>query len=131
MARGSTAARQSPSEATDSVLGRGARVRGRVHGDGALRVEGTIEGDVQVSGELEIDEGGAVAGDVEAGALSIGGQLTGNASARGPITIRSTARVSGDMLGAEVVLEEGAAFEGRIEAEFELPPELTGRAGSR
>lgn len=131
MAQGAAAAPHSPSAATDSVLGRASRVRGRVHGDGALRVEGAIEGDVQVSGDVEIDDGGSVTGDVEAGALTVSGQLTGNASARGPITIRATARVAGDMLGAEVVLEEGAAFTGRIEAEFDLPAELTGRPGSR
>ena len=46
--------------------------------------------------------------------------------------MRSTsARVTGDMLGAEVILEEGAVFTGRIEAEFDLPAELTGRPGGR
>ncbi len=35
-----------------SVLGRGARVRGRIGGDGDLRVEGQVEGNVVVSGEL-------------------------------------------------------------------------------
>lgn len=131
MARAGTSAAQTHSDAGESVLGRGTRVRGRVHGDGALRVEGAIEGGVQVSGDLEIDDGGSVAGDVEAGAVTIGGQLTGNASARGPITIRASARVTGDMLGAEVILEEGAVFTGRIEAEFDLPAELTGRPGGR
>jgi len=28
------------------------------------------------------------------------------------------------LVGAEVTLEEGASFTGRIEADFELPPEL-------
>jgi cytoskeletal protein CcmA (bactofilin family) len=130
MARG-TAAAHTTTEATDSVLGRGTRVRGHVHGDGALRVEGAIEGDVQVSGDLEIDDGGEVNGNVEAGSLVVSGQLTGDVTARGPVTIRATARVTGNMAGAEVTLEEGAAFTGRIDAEFDLPAELTGRPGSR
>lgn len=130
MARGSAAAHPTTS-ATDSVLGRGTRVRGRVHGDGSLRVEGAIEGGVQVSGDLEIEDGAAVTGDVEAGAVIVGGQLTGDVSARGPVTIRATARVTGNMAGSEVSLEEGAEFTGRIDAEFDLPAELTGRPASR
>ena len=41
-------------------------MRGRVGGDGDLRVEGQVEGDVTVSGELVIEEGGAITGDVGA-----------------------------------------------------------------
>ena len=130
MARASAAA-HSTAETTESTLGRGTRIRGRVHGDGSLRVEGAVEGDVQVSGDLDLDEGGSIAGDIEAGAVILGGQLTGDVTARGSITIRSTARVSGNMGGAEVVLEEGAAFAGRIEAEFDLPAELSVRPGGR
>ena len=130
MARGPAATR-SESEASESLVGRGTRVRGRVHGEGSLRVEGVVEGDVQVTGDLEIDEGGAVTGDLDVGALVVAGQLTGDVAARGPITIRATARVDGNMGGAEVILEEGAAFAGRIEAEFDLPAGLGTRSGSR
>lgn len=129
MARASAAALSTPE--TESILSRGTRVRGRVHGDGSLRVEGAIEGDVQVSGDLELDEDGSISGDVEAGAVSIGGQLTGDVTARGSITIRAAARVRGNLGGAEVILEEGAAFAGRIEAEFDLPAELSVRPGMR
>jgi cytoskeletal protein CcmA (bactofilin family) len=125
MARGS-AGRGSTQQATSaSVLGRGARVRGRVQGSGDLRVEGQIEGDVTVSGDLAIEDGGGIKGDVDAASVVISGALTGDVAARGPVAIRSTAQVSGNMGGAEVSLEEGATFSGRIEAEFELPPELT------
>lgn len=135
MARGSAAPLAHPgdllSDATESLLGRGTRVRGRIHGEGALRIEGAVEGDVQVGGDLEIDEGGSVAGEVEAGAIVIAGQLTGDVAARGAVTLRATARVQGDLAGTEVILEEGAVYAGRIEAEFDLPAELSARPAGR
>lgn len=130
MARASTPTR-STSDAGESLISRGSRIRGRVHGDGSLRVEGSVEGDIQLSGDLEIDDGASITGDVDAGSLIVGGQLTGNMTSRGPVTIRSTAQVTGDVGGTEVILEEGAAFAGRIDVDFELPAELSARSGGR
>jgi cytoskeletal protein CcmA (bactofilin family) len=113
-----------PSGAGASILGRGARVRGRIAGDGDLHIEGQVEGDVTVSGELVIDEGGSVRGDVGAGAVIVGGTLAGDVAAQGAVAVRATAQVEGNLAGAEVSLEEGASFHGRIEAEFDLPAEL-------
>jgi cytoskeletal protein CcmA (bactofilin family) len=124
MARAQTARSTNDDEGAASILGRGARVRGRVAGDGDLRVEGQIEGDVAISGELTIDEGAAVNGNVGAGSVVVAGTLEGDVDASGPVAIRATAKVNGNMGGAEVSLEEGASFHGRIDAEFDLPAEL-------
>ncbi len=78
MVRGAAAARDTSDEAGASVLGRGARVRGRIGGDGDLRIEGQVEGDVAISGELTIEEGASVTGDVGAGAVVVGGALRGD-----------------------------------------------------
>jgi cytoskeletal protein CcmA (bactofilin family) len=131
MARGQVAERSHTSEIRESVsvVGRGARVRGRVTGEGDIRIEGQIDGEVTVSGDLSIEDGGAVTGDIAAGAVVIAGGLAGDVSARGTVTIQATAKVEGDMIGAEVHLEEGASFSGRIESEFDLPAELMPRQG--
>jgi cytoskeletal protein CcmA (bactofilin family) len=108
------------------ILGRTVKVRGRVAGEGDLRIEGTVEGDVRVSGELTIGNSGVVTGQANARAVVIEGNLDGDVLASGEVSIRAGARVSGNMNGASVALEEGASFEGRIEAEFDLPDDMTG-----
>ena len=128
MLRGTAASRSTtsgPAEGAESTLGRGARVRGRISGEGDLRVEGHVEGDVRVSGQLSLEEGASITGDVDAAAgVVIGGALTGDVASRGAVTVRATAQVQGNLGGAEVSLEEGASFHGRIEAEFDMPAEL-------
>ena len=120
------------SDSSGSALGRGTRVRGRVQGDGDLRVEGQVEGTVAISGELILEEGASIQGDVEAATITINGALLGDISARGPVTIHATAKVTGNLGATEVSLDEGAEFSGRIEADFELPAELSGqRPGGR
>ena len=43
-----------------TVIGRGVRIRGRIQGDGDLAIEGHVEGEVAVSGELLIEAAGLV-----------------------------------------------------------------------
>jgi cytoskeletal protein CcmA (bactofilin family) len=100
------------------------RVRGRVSGEGNVRLEGEVEGDVKVSGQLEIAATGTLVGGVSANQVTVDGSLQGDVEASGPIHIRAGARVVGDMNGSEVSLEEGASFRGRIDASFELPDGL-------
>jgi cytoskeletal protein CcmA (bactofilin family) len=99
-----------------------------VSGEGNVRLEGEVEGDVKVSGQLELAATGVLVGSVSAGQVTVDGSLQGDVEASGPIHIRTGARVVGDMNGSEVSLEEGASFRGRIDATFELPDGLASGA---
>ena len=107
-----------------SRVGSAARIRGRVHGDGNLTIEGQVEGDIALGGELTIAAGGSAASNVEAESVVIAGTLEGDVSARGAVRILSGARVRGNLSGAQVSVEDGAELAGRLECEFELPAEL-------
>jgi len=103
-----------------SVVGAATRVTGRISGNGALRIEGTVKGDVNVNGDAEIAEGASVEGNLQGEALDIGGSLLGDARANGAIAVRSTASVRGELRGAEVSIEAGARVSVRLDTEFEL-----------
>ena len=123
MARASTT-----SHAGSAVLGKGAHIRGRIAGDGDLRVDGAISGDVALKGDLTVSDGAEVVADVEARAVVVEGAIEGDISATSTVAIRASARVSGAIRGSSISIEEGANVSGRIEADFELPPELGGKA---
>lgn len=118
------------SGAREAVIGRTTRVRGRVTGDGDLVIEGNVEGDITVRGDSTIAEGGRATSTVEAGAVTLRGELDGDVRATGVVRIEAGARVRGDMQAESVSLEEGAEFVGRLDATFELPPELGGSHGT-
>lgn len=110
-------------------IGSGARIRGRIHGDGDLVVEGQVDGELAIRGELTIAEGGAVTSEaVEAQSVTVAGTLEGDVAATGPVRLVAGARVRGNLKGSAVSIEEGARFSGRLDCEFDLPPELGGAA---
>jgi cytoskeletal protein CcmA (bactofilin family) len=113
----------------EAVIGATTRVRGRISGDGDLTIDGTVEGDIAVRGDVVLGEGSRATSSVEANAITIRGELEGEVRARGPVRIESGARVRGDVHGESFTLAEGAEFAGRLEAEFDLPAELSGGGG--
>jgi cytoskeletal protein CcmA (bactofilin family) len=118
-------------DARDAVIGSSTRVRGRIHGDGDLAIDGIVEGDIAVRGDLTIGDGAKLSSNVEANAVTVRGELDGDVRARGMVRIEAGARVRGDISGDSVALEEGAEFAGRLDAEFELPAELGGSVGAK
>ncbi|HEV8247076.1 MAG TPA: polymer-forming cytoskeletal protein [Polyangiaceae bacterium] len=103
-----------------SVIGPTTRVTGRVGGEGGLRVEGSVRGDIAVSGEAEIAEGASVEGNFSAEALEVAGSLIGDASTRGPIAVRSGALVRGELRASEVSIEPGSRVSVRLDTQVEL-----------
>ena len=103
-----------------TVLGATTRIRGRVTGTGDLRLEGSIVGDVSVSGTTAVGSGASVEGDVEAANVTIDGTLIGNVAASGPVTIGDGAVVRGELSGSSVSIASGAEVAVRLNTEFDL-----------
>src|SRR5258708_3042161 len=103
-----TARSDGSSRVGEAIIGKTTRVRGRVSGDGRLLMEGQGEGDIAVSGDLTIAEGGRATSSIEAEAVTLRGELDGDVKARGVVRIEAGARVRGDMQGESVSLDEGA-----------------------
>lgn len=126
MARTTARSGDLDANARQAIIGASTRVRGRVSGDGDLVIEGSVEGDITVSGDLTIAEGGRATSTIEAVTVTLRGELDGDVRASGPIRIEAGARVRGDLNGESISLEEGVEVVGNLEMVFELPAELGG-----
>lgn len=106
--------------ADTSVLGPTTHLVGRVGGHGALRIEGSVRGDIDITGDAEVAEGATIEGNVHASSLDISGSLLGDVVAKGPVAIRSGAIVRGELRGTEVSIEPGSRVSIRLDTPFEL-----------
>ena len=100
-------------------------MRGRVTGDVDLTIEGTVAGDVLVSGAVVIAEGGSVTGDtVEASSIDVGGALAADVGCDGAVPVRAGASLRGKVRAKSLRIDEGASVSADLDCEFELPAEL-------
>jgi cytoskeletal protein CcmA (bactofilin family) len=85
-----------------------------IHGDlqssGDLQIEGTIFGDLNVT-KLTIAEGGTVSGNIVAKNVRICGALNGSVRSE-MVTLTATARVVGDIHHELLAIETGGQLEG-------------------
>ena len=65
-----------------TVIGRGVRVRGRIQGEGELSIEGHVEGEIAVSGDVIVEAGGLGGAHVSARIVTGRGASTGDSPRR-------------------------------------------------
>jgi cytoskeletal protein CcmA (bactofilin family) len=93
-----------------SSLSPGMTVIGKLVGEGAVKIYGRIEGELQAS-SIVICEGAQIDGDVVAKELTIAGRVKGTIHA-GKVKLQSSAVVEGDIFHRSLAIEENAKFEG-------------------
>ncbi len=106
------------------LIGKGITVRGEITGTGDLHVAGRMEGKVNLSGTLVVEEGAEVEADVNATAIVVGGQVRGNLMAAARIEVLPSGRLTGNCRARSLVVREGALLNGKVDAG--APPERMG-----
>src|SRR5512145_688051 len=107
-----TARPQQPAPSAACVIGSHTTLKGEITGDEDILVEGRVEGEIRISKDLRIGPGGAVKASVQAAAVVISGELTGDCTANVRVEIQATGRLFGNIRAPRVVIAEGATFRG-------------------
>lgn len=94
------------------TLGSSALVSGSVRAT-SCRIDGLVEGRVEVSDELTLGPNGRLNADLAAGKrINIAGQVYGNVVTHGVLRLAQTSKVQGDIRARSLAMEEGAMFNG-------------------
>lgn len=100
-----------------TIIGRDTRVRARVAGAGDVEVQGHLEGELTVGGEVTIDATATVAADVRARRIVVRGAVKGDLSADEAIHLEDGARVVGDIRAPRVAIAPGGLVRGYVETQ--------------
>jgi cytoskeletal protein CcmA (bactofilin family) len=102
-----------------STIGPQTTVRGNVHGEGDVQIEGCVEGDVSVEGNVVVTPSGTVKGSIAGATVVVSGSVEGDISSADALTLDADARVTGDMKSPRIQIAEGAQVRGLVHTEGE------------
>lgn len=102
------------------IIGEGIRINGRLSGTGPVDVEGQIQGNVALDGDLVVLEPGSVYAEVEAHSLEVQGRLEGEVVVNDLISLQAGCHVVGNLKARRIVIAEGAKFKGNIEMDVDM-----------
>ena len=107
--------RPSPPEQVISIIGPGMKIVGDCDTDGAVRIEGVVQGNIRAGKAVVVGKDGRVEGDIFTQDAVISGSVKGTLRAESRLEVQSTSRIDGEVLAGRMQLEEGALLNGTIQ----------------
>ncbi len=103
------------SGAPTTLIGRGTRIEGCVQFSGALRVEGSVHGEVRgegrVAATLDLGPEGNIVGSVAGVDLRSEGRIDGVVTDAGVVELRADSQTSGELSYAVLGVQRGAVVD--------------------
>jgi cytoskeletal protein CcmA (bactofilin family) len=97
----------------ETSIGANTRLVGTITSDGNIRIDGSVEGDIEVLGNLIIGETGRVVASIKAQNVHVAGAVKGEITASDKLEIAPTGKVWGDISIAALHIEPGGLFRGQ------------------
>ena len=95
----------------ETLIGQDSHFKGDLTSKRVIRVDGTIEGNIQAD-SLIIGKTGSVKGDIYVREVEVDGSVEGTIKADEAVEIRPEGAVEGDIHTVKLIISEGALFAG-------------------
>lgn len=112
-------------------IGQGVVVEGKITSAQDLRIDGKVEGTIEVGNHgLIIGASAAVKADLAARTILICGAVIGNVTAAERLDVQGTASVEGDLTAPRLSMIDGAVVKGRVETRGTRTPKVAAEAAA-
>lgn len=100
-------------ESAVTVIGKGMRIKAELlSGKGTVRIEGEYNGDINIDGELVVEQSAQISGNISANISNISGSVKGDVICSELLHIKTTGKIKGDISCDAILMDEGAVFIG-------------------
>jgi cytoskeletal protein CcmA (bactofilin family) len=96
------------------TMGPNDSLEGKLTYEGHVHVDGRAEGELHVSGNVEVATGAKVKALIEASNVTIKGEVEGGLNARDKLVLGKNAKLSGDVTVRRLQIEDGASLNGHV-----------------
>lgn len=95
-----------------NMIGAGTIITGDVISKGDIRVDGTLKGSVNTEGKVVLGREGVIEGDVVCKDADISGTIKARITVSQLLSLKTTAKLNGDIITNKLSIEPGAEFTG-------------------
>ena len=96
----------------ESLIGEHTSFEGTLKTEGAVRLLGSIQGEIESKSTIIVEEKAHVTARLTAAQVTISGHVDGQIYCEGRVEIRPTGRVTGEISAGALIVQEGAYFDG-------------------
>lgn len=96
-------------------------ITGDIQGQGDLKLEGQLTGNIGIGGLLFVGKAGSFKGEATAENMVIAGRIEGQIKATAKIEIRSSGHMQGNIFCQQIAIAEGAFVDGAIKNKNDEP----------
>ncbi len=96
-----------------NAIASGSILQGDLTSSSDVRIDGHLIGAVKTDGRLVLGEAGVIEGEVNCKNAIIAGELKATIVTEELLTLKSTAKLSGEIVSAQLAIEPGAVFSGK------------------
>lgn len=93
-----------------NVVGKNTSIVGEINSEGDFRIDGTVEGTIKTAGRVVIGALGSVDGKIICENADIEGKFSGELLVNNLLTLKATAKISGEVTIGKLLVEPGAEF---------------------
>jgi cytoskeletal protein CcmA (bactofilin family) len=101
--------------AKESLIAADVTIEGKIEGAGHVRIAGRFKGDVNVQGNVTIEQGAHVTGQVNAATVIVSGEVEGNINASARVELLETGVINGDLKAAVLTVAAGSRMRGNAD----------------
>ncbi|SFB86197.1 bactofilin family protein [Butyrivibrio sp. YAB3001] len=103
-------------EQVGTIIGPGAVIEGPLTTKDSTRIDGTVKGNVTISGALIVGQDAKIYGTVSAMNVYVAGEVTGQITApQGKVEISDTGKVYGDITCKGIIIDENGILQGKCD----------------
>ncbi len=95
-----------------TVISSGTMITGNVQAESDIRIDGTVNGNIDSKGKIVIGEQGSITGNISCANAEISGAVRGNIKTSETLSFKATASIAGDIQTFTLSIEPGAQFAG-------------------
>ncbi len=97
----------------ESIISNGVEIKGELNSKGSIRIDGNLEGTMNVKGDLILGEKGFLKGEINAENMIVAGKIEGNVIANSRLEITSAGSITGDVTCNILIVEEEGILDGK------------------